>query len=205
MLFSAVANATGERLTISIVTYGGKSDDFRLFRSRLNDWVLTLSDEIPSQAGGEYLRHLRTLDRTTEFSSAVEIDDYWRRSDALQIMYGEIAIESAGTYFVSSHVYLGDLQGSLPHKTILIELPFDVHNYADTYDFHTAVFLYSLAMDAEHSNPQQTPLIATMLKIARDKVEDIKRRKSLGSKAESSLAELEMAIDDAAKHLSMRQ
>lgn len=205
VLCDSVANATGERLAVSIVNYSGKSDDIRIFRSLLNDWVLTLPEEIPSKVGSEYLRHLRTLERTTEFRSAIEIDEYWKHSDAIQIIYGVIEAEGSNAYFVRSKIYLGDLQGSFPHKTLLIELPFAVRNYADTQDFHTAALLYSLAMDAQRVNPNQTSLIAQLLKSAKDKLTDIKKRKTLAVRADSPLADMETAIDEAAKRLRGHQ
>jgi hypothetical protein len=199
------AQADGERLNISVVSYSGKDEDFKVFRSRLGDWVLNLSEELSAPAGADYLRRLKLVDRKAEFSTAADLDSYWKTGDALQVLTGSIAPEAGNSYFVQSRIYLGDLQGAFPRKTILIEVPFTARNYADTQDSHTAVLLYGLAMDAERVDSSHKALIAQLLKSAKDKLADIKKRKSLAWNAQSPLPELERAVEEAEKRLKGQQ
>ena len=190
-----------ERLTISIVTYRGNNEDVRLFQAQLSNCILTLPELLPSMADADYLRHLKALERNDDFSSAAERDAYWKQGDALQIFFGTISLESSHRYFVRSNIYFGDLQGSLPHKTLSLEVPFSVRNVADTLDIHTAVILYGLAMDAGKASPRKKDLIANLLKVAKDKLIDIRNRKNLSFAIDSPLFELEQAIDTTAKEL----
>jgi hypothetical protein len=200
MLYAPGALADGERLTISMVNYRGKGEAFEQFRSRFRDWMLTLSECIPATVKVNYLSRLKLIERETEFPSDDALKKYWKEGDALQVVSSVSIDKDAGDkYFVSTRIYLGELQGQFPRDSILIEVPFAVRDYADTKDFHTAVMLYGLAMDAERVDHSRKALIAQFLKSAKDKLTDIKNRNALESKRNSPRSDLEWAIAEAEK------
>ncbi len=198
------AHADGERLNISMVNYSGKPEDFQHFRSRFRDWMLNLSEGIPATLKVDYLSRLKLVERVTEFPSDEALKKYWKEGDALEVLMGSIDTDAGNKYFVSSRIYLGELHGQFPRDSILIEVPFAVRDYADTKDFHTAVLLYGLAMDAERVDPGHKALIAQFLKSAKDKLTDIRNRKTLKVKPDSPLPYLERAIAEAEKELKAR-
>jgi hypothetical protein len=204
VLSASGARADGERLSISMVSYSGNAEDFQQFRSRFRDWMQDLSGANPATMKVDYLSRLKLVEREADFPSQDALKNYWKSGEALQVLRGSIDKDAGNKYFVSSRIYLGEQRDTLGPESILIEVPFTVRDYADTRDFHTAVLLYGLAMDAERVDPGHKALIAQFLKGAKDKLRDIRNRKTLKLKADSPLPELERAIAEAEKKLKVQ-
>lgn len=194
----------GERLDIAVAKYSGRDEHFQLFRASLKDWMIAQADELSSAYPDvKYLARLRLIDKNQNaFPSAADLERYWKESDVLQIFEGRISAEASNQYFVQSRIYLGELRGELPQRSILIEAPFAIREYADTRDSHVAVLFYALAMDAERVDPRRRVLIASLLKVSKDKLRDVSGRNN--GRLTQELLRLQGAVDKAEARLRQR-
>ena len=145
-------------------------------------------------AGGSkelsYIGDLTLKDLSAGFPSSSELEESWRQVQPLAILQGTVFTPTGKDAHVLSRIYLGDRSGSLPRKSLIVEMDVSERQFANASDSHSVVLLFGLAMDARHVYPQKKAVAAAILKAARDKLADLERRAALTPE----LQELKLAI-----------
>ncbi len=141
------------RLLIKVTNYASASDSSQdLLVNILTNKISNLIQEMIPNAGDDSLSYLTSLKieetGTTQPLSLEERLDYWRRSQALEVLGGIVMTSAEGGDIVASSVDLGELGGELPKRTVDLELELTMEEFRSTRDAHSLVTLYALCMDA---------------------------------------------------------
>jgi hypothetical protein len=192
LLVASQGHAAGERVKISIERYAGTDENWDQVREKLNEAGTTLSEKLSGFSdSAKYLKRIAIeLKPSGTFSSIDYMDSYWKSVDVLEILNGSVDKNKDHQYFVSSRVYLGELQGLFPRRLIHVDVPFTVHSYTDILNSHQAIIAYCLAVDAARSRGTDKALVRHLFQEALNRLTDLKTR---GRRLEGDMAELETA------------
>lgn len=99
----------------------------------------------------------------------------WREVGALQVI-GPVSVQDHGATLISSTIFLGDLQGTLPSDFLDVRQRVITSDYKVTRDSIALVTLYALAMDAERLK-RQAAITCGLLSEARTIAADLNLKK----------------------------
>lgn len=185
------AMAAGERLDIVVARYEGTPVAVGQFRESLNGLTSVIVSGI-KDGDTKYLKKLSVLNQPdATFESWTVLEKNWQNSENLEILRGSVTLTAKDSSVVS-RVYLGEeLRGDLPDPEIVLNIAFKAQDFSRSVDSHAVAVLYAMAMDEKRVDPGQKKWIADLLKVAKDKVADLKRTQPLTG----DMAKLEKAID----------
>lgn len=139
----------GERLRLSLFNYVPCSE----YQDEITTLLQSKVNALPARLNvdslkGNSLSELKLKIEGRPFRmSAAEADRYWETTHSLQILSGTCKKQD-DEVFIISHVFLGDLGGSLT-SPLLIKFKIDPEEYGNTKDIHSLLIWYSLAKDAQ--------------------------------------------------------
>ena len=183
--FAGNSFALESRLTICIFKYAGTdstigNNNFAIFRKIYEEKISLLKDELSIFSDDlSYLSELRMFPPLASkaledaFSMESDLKEYWKSSDALQLLRGSVFQKEATTY-VRSQIYLGISSDSLNISSVVVRLPVIDEEFPNTSDTHSIVTYYALAMDAERLGKVST--VVRLLSKALEKLRDLERR-----------------------------
>lgn len=149
-----------ERLRLSLLKYAPCEKYFEEFASLLHSKINILpSMLIRKDHRSSYTAGL-TLVKEERISSMSlnEANEYWKRTQSLQVLQG-ICAPKGNEVYVISLVFLGDLHGGLAN-TVRIEFKVDPNEYGSTRDIHSLLILYSLAKEGQARGLSKDLIIA---------------------------------------------
>jgi hypothetical protein len=146
----AIGVRADDRVFIELFPYASVNNaDPTAVRKLLLDRLQRLAEETISanpQLGR--LNKIKVIDKKDPLPGSPEdLANYWTNSrTTLEILSGSI---SNNPSFLTSNIYLGDLQGSLKTRTVTAQIPLTAEELRSYRDMHGALMLYALAMDAK--------------------------------------------------------
>lgn len=156
-----------DRVAIRVVKYTGEDKHYDAFITVLKQRVRKFVETYSSRDEMSYLRDMVIL----KAGMPDDFERFWRSINALEVLNSSTEVKK-GKLTVTSEVYLCDLKGSLPQKSVVLEQTLSTADFRLTRDTYTMVILYALAMDATRTNKPRS-VIATYLKDAGEIANDI--------------------------------
>ncbi len=114
---------------------------------------------------------------------------YANQPDILKVLRGDIA-KVDDHFEITSLIFLGARKGPLPREEVIVTMPVDQREYANTRDGHSVIAAYALAVDAAQRGCPSA-MVTSLLSYAQNKIADIRRR---GGADLSFITELEEAM-----------
>lgn len=192
IFFLLLVDASAEpKIEIALFQYKGViqgqkgEEKFSNFRGILDRKLLNLKNEVlQTQYGKEvtgkdlsYLNKLNIKFRDKDNFSNVDDVYKWMSNEigVLVILRGNILSDDNSTYNAYTDCYLRNQQHQVQPNILTLSMPIKSVEVANNQDSHTIAFLYALAMDAK-SQGRPNDQIVSILRPARDKLADIRRR-----------------------------
>jgi hypothetical protein len=130
----------------------------------------------------------------SDMPSLTAIADRWRQENAIQVISAAGFRQSGGSTVLEGSIYLGDLAGTLPGKTVILPPTINAASYQSSRDIVKTTMLYALAVDAGNYKPAACPLLYRAGQVRNDLV---RRRVDVGGLAaaiDRRLAALKCAV-----------
>ncbi len=104
------------------------------------------------------------------------VRNYANQPDILKVLRGDIA-EMGDGFEITSLVFLGNRKGPLRSEELIVTMPVDRREYANTRDGHSILAAYALAVDAAQRQCP-TSVVLALLSFTRNKIADVRERGS---------------------------
>jgi hypothetical protein len=183
VVFSVVTGVfADDRLLIELFPYASINNaDPKSVAKLLRERLQHLAEQtVSANPQLKRLNEVKIIEKDEKYSplpaSAEDLAVYWSNAHrTLEILFGDIA-----PAYLTSHVYLGDLNGSLKVRTLVAQISLTNDELRKWRDMHGALMLYALAMDAKNRN-EDRGIIFQYLGETESLLKDVAERTVAGS------------------------